>query len=104
MRDTDRVRARINVPLALERISNIDMPILVLGRDGDELQGIFRLSYELLEESGKEATWLSWDHPLHGYIFPVSDAEGHVNVDAVQRSAIDNIIEFLDRHMKSVTS
>ena len=104
MRDTDRVRARINVPLALERISNIDMPILVLGRDGDELQGIFRLSYELLEESGKDATWMSWDHPLHGYIFPVTDADGHVNVDAVQNSAIANIIEFLDRHMKSVTS
>jgi hypothetical protein len=104
MRDTDRVRARINVPLALERISTIDIPVLVMGRDGDELQGIFRLSYELLEESGKDATWVSWDHPLHGYIFPVTDAGGHVDVDAVQNSAIDRIIEFLDRHMKSITS
>lgn len=104
MHDTDQVRARTNVPLALERISAIDIPILVMGRDDDHLQGIFRLSYELLEESGKNATWVSWDHPLHGYIFPVTDADGHVDVDAVQNSAIDSIIEFLNRHLKSVTS
>ena len=104
MRDTERVRARCNVPLALERISAIDIPILVMGRDDDHLQGIFRLSYELLEESGKDATWVSWDHPLHGYIFPVSDGNGNVEVDEMQNSAIDGIIAFLDRHMKGVTS
>jgi len=104
MRDTDRVRARINVPLALERISNIDVPILVMGREGDELQGIFRLSFELLEESGKDAIWMSWDHPLHGYIFPVADADGRVEVDEVQEKAIGSIIAFLNRHMKDVTS
>jgi len=103
MREADRVRTRVNVPLALDRISKIDIPILVMGRDNDELQGIFRLSYELLAESGKEATWVSWDHPLHGYIFPESDASGHVDVDVIQESAIDNVIEFLDRHMKGAT-
>jgi hypothetical protein len=104
MRDTERVRARSNVPLALERISGIDLPILVMGRDDDHLQGIFRLSYELLEESGKDATWVSWDHPLHGYVFPVSDGNGNVEVDQMQDSAIAGIIAFLDRHMKGVTS
>ena len=58
--------------LARERIAPIDFPILVMGRDGDHLQGIFRLSYELLRESGKEADWVTWDHPLHGYLFPAS--------------------------------
>jgi len=104
MRDVERVRARSNVPLALERMSAIDIPILVMGRDDDHLQGIFRLSYELLEESGKDATWVSWDHPLHGYIFPVSDGNGNVEVDQMQNSAIDGIIAFLDRHMKHVAS
>jgi len=100
MRDAPRVRTRINVPLALERMSTIDVPILVMGRENDELQGIFRLSYELLKESGKEATWVTWDHPLHGYIFPVSDADGHVDVDSVQNEAIDTIISFLDTYLR----
>ena len=100
MRDAGRVRARINVPLALERISSIDMPILVMGRESDELQGIFRLSFELLEESDKEATWVSWDHPLHGYIFPVTDVNGHAAVDEVQEQAIDGVVAFLDQYLK----
>jgi hypothetical protein len=72
MRDPAWVRSRTNLPVARERIAPIDVPILVMGRDGDHLQGIFRLSYELLRESGKEADWVTWDHPLHGYLFPAS--------------------------------
>ncbi len=102
MHDTDRVRARSNVALALERIAAINIPILVMGRDDDHLQGIFRLSYELLVESGKDATWESWDHPLHGYVFPVTDDKGRVELDPVQESAIDHIIQFLDQHVKGV--
>ncbi len=70
MQDPERVRARIDERLALERIAPIDLPILVMGRDDDHLQGIFRVSYDLLAAAGKQATWVSWDHPLHGYIFP----------------------------------
>ncbi|MCW2840202.1 MAG: hypothetical protein JWR55_1685 [Aeromicrobium sp.] len=100
MRDPAFVRSRINEPLALERIGPIDTPMLVMGRDDDHLQGIFRLSYDLLEESGKDATWVSWDHPLHGYIFPVLGADGVVEVDEVQDRAIDGVIAFLDQHLK----
>jgi len=99
MRDTAFVRSRINEPLALERIAPISLPMLVMGRDDDHLQGIFRLSYELLEASGKDATWVSWEHPLHGYIFPVTDVDGTVEVDDVQERAIDGIIEFLDKRL-----
>lgn len=100
MRDPAFVRSRINVPLALERIAPIDIPVMVMGRDDDHLQGIFRLSHDLLDESGKDATWTSWDHPLHGYIFPVLGADGTVEVDEVQGRAIDGIITFLDDHLK----
>ncbi len=103
MQDTARVRARANVPLALERMATIDIPILVMGRDDDHLQGIFRLSYELLKEAGKDATWVSWDHPLHGYIFPVTDADGQLEVDVVQSSALDGVIAFLDQHLKGAS-
>jgi hypothetical protein len=94
------VRARINLPVARERIAPIDLPILVMGRDGDHLQGIFRLSYELLEEAGKDAKWVSWDHPLHGYLFPLAN-DGAAAPDQVQEQAIDEVIEFLDRYMKA---
>jgi dienelactone hydrolase len=99
MQDPAWVRARTNLAVAHERIAAIDLPILVMGRDGDHLQGIFRLSYELLEEGGKDAEWVSWDHPLHGYLFP-SAAEGATGPDQVQEHAIGGVIEFLDRYMK----
>ena len=99
MRDTAFVRSRINEPLAVERIAPISLPMLVMGRDDDHLQGIFRLSYELLEASGKDATWVSWDHPLHGYIYPITGADGTLEVDDMQERAIDGIIAFLDQHL-----
>jgi hypothetical protein len=98
MRDPARVRARAALLVARERIAPIDVPILVMGRDEDHLQGIFRLSYELLEEGGKEAEWVSWDHPLHGYAFPLA-VDGVTSPDEVQERAIDGIIAFLDRYM-----
>ncbi len=99
MRDPAWVRARANLRVARERIAAIDVPILVMGRDGDHLQGIFRLSYELLRESGKECEWVSWDHPLHGYLFPATP-EGTARPDQVQEQAINAAIAFLDRYMK----
>lgn len=98
LQDRAWVRSRVNAPLVEERIAPIDVPILVMGRDGDELQGVFGVSYELLVEQGKTAEWVSWDHPLHGYIFPLS-AEG--DPDATQVQAVDAIVTFLDRHLKT---
>jgi hypothetical protein len=99
LQDPAWVRARINLPVARQRIAPIDVPILVMGRDGDHLQGIFRLSYELLDEAGKGAEWVSFDHPLHGYIFPLA-SDGATSPDHIQVHAIDQVIAFLDRHMK----
>jgi len=99
LRDPASVRARADLQVARERIAPIDVPILVMGRDGDHLQGVFRLSYDLLREGGKEAEWVSWDHPLHGYAFPLA-TDGAARVDQVQEQAIDAIIAFLDRHLK----
>ncbi|HEX6526205.1 MAG TPA: hypothetical protein VF070_40260, partial [Streptosporangiaceae bacterium] len=99
LQDPAWVRARINLPAARERIAPIDVPILVMGRDGDHLQGIFRVSYELLDQAGKDAGWVSWDHPLHGYLYPLA-AGGATGPDQVQEQAIDEVIAFLDRYMK----
>ncbi len=99
MQDPAWVRARTNLPVARERIAAIDVPILVMGRDSDHLQGIFRLSYELLDEAGEDATWVSWDHPLHGYLFPVTAGRA-ARPDQIQERAVDGVIAFLDRYMK----
>jgi hypothetical protein len=98
LQDPAWVRARTNLPLAHERIAPIDVPILVMGRDSDHLQGVFRVSYELLTECGKDAEWVSWDHPLHGYVLPLA-AGGATGPDQVQVHAIDGVIAFLDRYL-----
>ncbi len=100
MREAQKVRARINEPVARARIRAIRTPILVLGREEDHLQGIFRVSYDLLREEGKDAEWLSYDHPMHGYLFPLRGADGAYAADKIQDESIDRAIDFFRRKMK----
>lgn len=100
MAEVEKVRARIDTERARDRIAGIRTPILVMGREDDHLQGIFRTTYELLAEAGKEVEWVSWDHPLHGYIFPLRGADGNYEVNDVQTRAIAGVIEYLDRYLK----
>jgi dipeptidyl aminopeptidase/acylaminoacyl peptidase len=100
MRQVQKVRARINEAVARQRIRRIRTPLLVLGREDDHLQGIFRASYDLLREEGKDAEWASYDHPMHGYLFPVRGRDGAYAVDPMQEQAIAVAIDFFKRHMK----
>jgi dienelactone hydrolase len=100
MVEVAKVRSRIDTALAMERISSIRTPILVMGRETDDLQGIFRTTYELLEEAGKDVEWVSYDHPQHGYIFPSRASDGAYKVDAVQEAAIRRVMDYLDRHLQ----
>jgi BAAT / Acyl-CoA thioester hydrolase C terminal len=99
MLETEKVRSRIDLEKAMERISTIDTPILVMGRDDDHLQGIFRVSYELLAEAGKPVEWVSWDHDLHGYVYPLRGSDGRYDVNEVAKSAIDGVLDYLDSHL-----
>lgn len=99
MTDPSYVRDRIDEQIAKERIATIDTPILVMGRETDELQGIFRLSYDLLAEAGKDAEWVSYDHHRHGYIYPVRGADGAYELDGIQDESIDFVIAYLDRYI-----
>jgi dipeptidyl aminopeptidase/acylaminoacyl peptidase len=99
MAETEKVRSRIDKAKAMERISTIETPILVMGRDDDHLQGIFRTSYDLLAEAGKQAEWVSWDHDLHGYVYPLRGEDGEYEVNQVQVDAIEGVLDFLDRHL-----
>jgi dipeptidyl aminopeptidase/acylaminoacyl peptidase len=100
MRQVEKVRARINETVARQRIRGIRTPILVLGREADHLQGIFRTSYDLLREEGKDAEWVSYNHPMHGYLFPIRGADGAYAVDKTQETAIGVALDFFARHFK----
>jgi predicted dienelactone hydrolase len=101
MTDTDKVRLRIDMDLAKSRIVGIKTPILVTGRDEDHLQGIFRTTYDLLVEAGKDVDWFSVNHDLHGYIYPIRGSNGEYELNDVQVAAIDRTINWLDRHLKA---
>ena len=73
-----------------------------MGRDSDHLQGIFRTSYDLLAESGKNADWVSYDHDYHGYIFPIRGKDGKYILNKVQEEAIAFVIAWLKEKL-SVT-
>ena len=104
IRSTEHARARITDHAEVStRLDGVDIPVLVLGRDQDELQGIFRLTYELLADKRDDAEWRTWAHDVHGYIYPESDENGVAQVDDVQREALAAIVDFLDRHASGVS-
>ena len=100
MAEVDKVRRRIDMGVAAARIAGIETPILVMGRERDHLQGIFRATYELLREAGKEVEWVCWDHGLHGYVFPQRGDDGEYHIDNVQGDAVASVIAWLDRYLK----
>ena len=100
MRETEKVRGRIDLDIAQQRISTINTPIFVQGRNSDELQGIFRVGYDLLVEAGKESEWKTYEHDVHGFVYVQRNDDGVYDPDPVQLEAIADSIAFFDRHMK----
>lgn len=100
MRETDKVRRRIDMNIAQGRISTINTPIFVQGRNTDELQGIFRVGYDLLQEAGKESEWKSYEHDVHGFVYVQRNDAGVYAPDEVQLEAVNDSLAFFDRYMK----
>ena len=100
MRDAEKVRPRITEDIARQRMSTIRTPILVQGRNSDELQGIFRVSYDLLAEIGKDTEWASYEHDVHGFVYVQRNGQGTYDPDPVQVQAVRDSIAFFDRHLK----
>jgi dienelactone hydrolase len=96
MRETGKVRDRITESVARDRISTITTPIFVQGRNSDELQGIFRVCYDLLIELGKEARWATYEHDVHGFVYVQRNPDGAYAPDAVQVQAVRDSIAFFD--------
>ncbi len=98
--DIEVVRKNANKARAMERIKRIQVPILHIGRDPDHLQGIFKLAHEWMTEAGKDSTWVSLDHPVHGYPYIYREEDGSFKPDPVQRKAFDIFMDYFDRHLK----
>ena len=97
--DVQRVHDLIPQDVLAPRLAGITTPMLVMGRESDDLQAIFRATYEVLDRAGKEVEWTSYEHDLHGYIYPVRDETGDYALDQVQRDSIDEVIAYLRRHL-----
>lgn len=93
------LRQRLDTPVITRRIDAVSMPILTVSRIRDHNQAVFRLSYELLQEAGKDAEWKSYDHDHHGFIFIQRNAAGEYAPDSIQSEAVRDVIAFFDRHM-----
>jgi len=100
MREAEKVRPRITEDVARARMAPIATPILVQGRDSDELQGIFRVCYDLLAEMGKDAAWKSYEHDVHGFVYVGRNERGVYSPDSVQREAVEDSIAWFDKHLK----
>ena len=101
MRESEKARARITADVARERIGRIRTPIFVQGRNSDELQGIFRVCYDLLIEAGKDAQWATYEHDVHGFVYVERNAAGVYAPDAVQLQAVEDSLAFFDARLKS---
>ena len=84
----------------MERIRRIDTPMLHLARDGDHLQGIFKLAHEWMLEAGKDSTLASFDHPSHGYPYIYRKPDGSYRPEPMQLEAFALFMAFFDRHLK----
>ena len=78
----------------------IKTPILVQGRNTDELQGIFRVCYDVLVELGKDAKWATYEHDVHGFVYVGRNQKGVYAPDAVQVQAVRDSIAWFDKHLK----
>jgi dienelactone hydrolase len=101
MREPAKVRARITEEVAKQRMRTIATPILVQGRNSDELQGIFRVCYDLLVELGKDAQWATYEHDVHGFVYVARNDKGEYAPDPVQVQSVKDSIAWFDKYLKS---
>jgi dienelactone hydrolase len=98
--DIELARKNADKAKAMERIRRITTPVLHIGRDHDHLQGIFKLAHEWMLEAGKDSTWVSFDHPDHGYPLVYRKPDGSYAPDPVAQKAIDAFMNYFDERLR----
>ncbi|HVA95735.1 MAG TPA: prolyl oligopeptidase family serine peptidase [Candidatus Dormibacteraeota bacterium] len=92
--------SQMDLSVAMKRIESIKTPILIIGRERDHNQAIFRANYELLRKAGKDVKWESFDHDEHGFIFVRRNRQGVYAPDPIQRKVVKDSIAYLDGYLK----
>jgi hypothetical protein len=93
-------RKNANKAAGMERIRPINTPILTFGREKDHQQGIFKLTYEWMKEADRDAQWVSFDHPTHGYVFIMNQPDGSDKPDKIQQKTLEIFMDYFDKHLK----
>ena len=97
----DVVKANADKHAAMNRLRNISAPVLHIGREGDHLQGIFRLAHEWMLEAGLAVEWKSFTHADHGFCLIYGDPSREFLPDSVQRKAFESYMSHFDRFLKN---
>ena len=98
-RSMESIIPYLDKDIAMARLRKIDVPILMLGREDDHLQGIFETAYTWMEEAGADVEWSTYDHPVHGYLIRVPKENGVYMPDAIQLEVVQEALDFFGRHM-----
>ncbi|OFW05435.1 MAG: hypothetical protein A3I61_14570 [Acidobacteria bacterium RIFCSPLOWO2_02_FULL_68_18] len=98
--EKEETRGRIDMAVAMPRVNAIQTPILVMGRTNDDNMPVFRLSYELAREAGKQVEWKTYEHREHGFVFVRRNEKGVYAPDPVQSQSVKDAIAYFDRCLK----
>jgi dienelactone hydrolase len=101
LQDKMLARSLADESRAMQRLRAVDIPLLVMGRDDDHLQGAFELLYEWADAAGRDVQWASFDHPEHGYALLGRRPDHDGEPDAIQERAFDLYMGFFDTHLKN---
>ena len=96
-RELEETRGRVDLRVAMPRIKAIQTPIFVMGRTNDDNMPVFRLSYELARDAGKQVEWKTYAHREHGFIFVRRNDRGVYDPDPVQTEIVKDTIAYFDR-------
>ena len=98
-RTMESVAPYLDKEVAMQRIRRIETPILMMGREDDELSGIFQTAYAWMKEAGRNVEWVSHDHPVHGYLIRIPKVDGIYKPDSMQLQAVQEALDFFGRYM-----
>ncbi|MDP6041243.1 MAG: prolyl oligopeptidase family serine peptidase [Candidatus Latescibacteria bacterium] len=85
---------------AMERVSKIQTPVVILNRTNDHLTGIFKTTYLLMQEAGVPSWEWEYEHEMHGFSWgPRGKEDGAYKPDAIQLDALKKTVEFFQAHV-----
>jgi len=92
--------SQIDKPVAMERIRNINTPVVILNRTNDHLTGMFKKTYLLMKEAGIQCWEWEYEHADHGFTWGPAKQDGVYKPDDIQKEAMEETVKFLNEFVK----